>query len=153
MITQSFRAGKRTTMKLSQFLILLVLAVAIAIVVGTTGDAGEYVNFEKARAEAAEGNNESFHVVGTMVKDANGHAADFVYDPKVDPNYFSFKLIDDKGKTAKVIYLNPKPQDIERSEKVVVIGKAQADGEFLAEKILLKCPSKYQEGNVETASN
>lgn len=139
-------------MKLSQFLILAVLAIAVAIVIGTTGDAGEYVNFEKAQAEAKVGNSESFHVVGQLVKDpANGSIADFTYDPKVDPNYFSFRLIDDQGKACRVVYLNPKPQDIERSEKVVVIGKAQPDGEFLAEKILLKCPSKYQEGNVATA--
>lgn len=132
-------------------MIFLVLIVAIGIIIGTTGDAGEYVNFAQAREKAKTGDDESFHVVGTMVKDGSGRLVDYVYDPKVDPNYFSFRLIDDKGKECKVVYLNPKPQDIERSEKLVVIGKANGDTEFVAEKILLKCPSKYQEGNVAKA--
>jgi cytochrome c-type biogenesis protein CcmE len=37
-----------------------------------------------------------------------------------------------------------------RSEKVVVIGHYEADF-FLAEKILLKCPSKYQDNTLKTA--
>jgi cytochrome c-type biogenesis protein CcmE len=37
-----------------------------------------------------------------------------------------------------------------RSEKVVVIGHYTPDF-FLAEKILLKCPSKYQDNSLKTA--
>jgi cytochrome c-type biogenesis protein CcmE len=65
----------------------------------------------------------------------------------MDKVSFSFIMIDDKGKEQKVIYNEPMPQDFVKSEKVVVIGSYKADS-FLASKILLKCPSKYQEKKV-----
>jgi cytochrome c-type biogenesis protein CcmE len=39
------------------------------------------------------------------------------------------------------------PPDFTRSEKVVVIGNYQNNA-FVARKILLKCPSKYQEEKI-----
>jgi cytochrome c-type biogenesis protein CcmE len=71
------------------------------------------------------------------------------YDPTLDPNYFRFLLVDEKKETQEVIYYKPKPADFERSEKVVVVG-AMKNGRFEADKILMKCPSKYQEGEVKT---
>jgi cytochrome c-type biogenesis protein CcmE len=56
-------------------------------------------------------------------------------------------MIDDQGKEQKVFYNQPMPQDFTRSEKVVVIGHYQGD-RFVASKILLKCPSKYQEQKI-----
>ena len=56
-------------------------------------------------------------------------------------------LIDENGKQQKVEYDEPMPQDFTKSEKVVVIGRYEGDV-FKATKILLKCPSKYQEQNV-----
>jgi len=61
---------------------------------------------------------------------------------------FSFILVDDAGREQKVNYNEPMPTDLIRSEKVVVIGSYQGD-EFNATKIILKCPSKYQEQNVK----
>jgi cytochrome c-type biogenesis protein CcmE len=43
-----------------------------------------------------------------------------------------------------VVYRNAKPQDIERTEKVVLIGNYKGD-HFEASSILSKCPSKYNE--------
>jgi cytochrome c-type biogenesis protein CcmE len=62
---------------------------------------------------------------------------------------FSFILVDDAGKEQKVYYNEPMPPDFTKSEKVVVIGHYQADL-FIAEKILLKCPSKYQDDKLKT---
>ena len=52
-------------------------------------------------------------------------------------------MTDEKGVEKKVIYNKPKPQDFEKSEKVVVIGSMKND-EFMATSLLLKCPSKYK---------
>ena len=38
--------------------------------------------------------------------------------------------------------MKSKPQDFEKSEQIVVIGKMEA-GNFVASDILMKCPSKY----------
>jgi cytochrome c-type biogenesis protein CcmE len=45
-----------------------------------------------------------------------------------------------------------KPQDFERSEKLVLIGKMENDT-FYASKILMKCPSKYNNNMVEVEAN
>ena len=48
------------------------------------------------------------------------------------------------GTLQKVRYNNPKPANFEEAEKVVVQGKNQGDV-FVADNILVKCPSKYND--------
>ena len=60
---------------------------------------------------------------------------------------FTFYMIDNNGTESKVVLRSTKPQDFERSEKIVIIGKMEGD-HFEASKILLKCPSKYTETKV-----
>jgi len=64
---------------------------------------------------------------------------------------FSFELVDANNERGRVIYLEPKPTDFERAEKVVVVGKMEGEN-FKAEKILMKCPSKYVENELTEAS-
>jgi len=52
--------------------------------------------------------------------------------------------VDDRKKEQTVFYNEPMPPDFLRSEKVVVIGSYQGEN-FVASKILLKCPSKYED--------
>jgi cytochrome c-type biogenesis protein CcmE len=128
---------------------LVIIAVAIGIIISTAGDASTYVDFGKAQEMASEGDNESIHVVGHLKKNPAGQIIEMQYDPKIDPNYFTFTLVDNKNVEQKVIYKSIKPQDFDKSEQVVVIGKMQ-NGAFAAEKILMKCPSKYENGKLET---
>ncbi len=67
------------------------------------------------------------------------------YNPEVDPNRFSFFLVDQEGVKKKVILQEPKPRDFERSEQIVVTGRMSGSEEFLASEVLLKCPSKYKD--------
>jgi cytochrome c-type biogenesis protein CcmE len=136
-------------MKKIQIFGLVIIAVAIGIIVTTAGDASTYVDFSKAKEMAAKGDNESIHVVGQLKKNSAGQIVEMQYDPQIDPNYFSFTLVDNNNVAQKVVYKSTKPQDFDKSEQVVVIGKMQ-DGTFAAEKILMKCPSKYENGKLET---
>ena len=70
-----------------------------------------------------------------------------VYDPQVDPNYFSFYMKDTEGEERKVVLLGSKPQDFELSEQLVLTGKTADDG-FVATEMLMKCPSKYKDEEV-----
>ena len=70
-----------------------------------------------------------------------------MYNPSVNPDLFTFFMVDNKGEEKKVLLHKSKPQDFERSEQIVLIGKAQG-GEFHADEILMKCPSKYNEGKI-----
>jgi cytochrome c-type biogenesis protein CcmE len=135
-------------MKKSYIIALGIIAIAIGVIISTAGDASTYVDFAEAENMAAEGDNEKVHVVGLLKKDADKNIIGMNYNPALDPNYFEFILVDNNNKEKKVVYISPKPQDFERSEQVVVIGSVKKDV-FVAEKILMKCPSKYQETEIK----
>jgi cytochrome c-type biogenesis protein CcmE len=132
-------------MKKSHILIVIVIAAAIAILITTAGDASTYVDFGQAYQMASAGSKKEIHVVGALKKDADGNIVGI--EQGMDKVSFSFVMIDDKGKEQQVTYDQPMPQDFTKSEKVVVIGSYNGDT-FHASKILLKCPSKYQEKKV-----
>jgi len=126
-------------MKTIHIIILLVLVIAVAIVVTTLTDASTYSNF----TDAASTPGKEFHIIGVLARTKT-----IDYDATKNANKFSFYLKDDKGVEKKVIYNNSKPQDFEKSEKVVVIGSMKND-EFMATSLLLKCPSKYNANKPE----
>jgi len=126
-------------MKTIHIVILLILVIAVAVVVTTLTDSSTYSNFSEATATPGK----EFHIIGVLDK-----KKPIEYDAKKDVNRFTFYLIDDKGLEKKVVYNNPKPQDFEKSEKVVIIGSMKND-EFLAKSLLLKCPSKYNANKPE----
>ena len=63
----------------------------------------------------------------------------------MDANVFTFYMVDNKGMECKVVLHKNKPQDFERSEQIVLIGQMNGQ-QFEASDILMKCPSKYNEG-------
>jgi cytochrome c-type biogenesis protein CcmE len=132
-------------MKKSHILIIVVIAAAIGIIVSTAGDASTYVTFDEAMQLSQTGSKKDIHVVGELKKDVTGQVVGI--EEGTDKVSFSFIMIDDKGHEQKVVYNQPMPADFQRSEKVVVIG-SYSTNVFQARKILLKCPSKYQEQNV-----
>ena len=130
-------------MKISHIIALLTIAVAIGIILSTSGDASQYVTFKEASAMAKDGNDDKVHVVGKLKKDATGNIIGLHYAPTEDPNLFSFILVDNNKEEYQVVYYRPKPQDFEKSEQVVVVGNVKTDV-FVASEILMKCPSKYE---------
>lgn len=132
-------------MKKSHILILIVIAAAVGILLTTADDASSYVSFSEAYQLASTGNKKDIHVVGELKKDGSGKVIGI--EEGADKVSFSFIMVDDNGKEQKVNYREPMPADFTRSEKVVVIGSYSGDT-FIANKILLKCPSKYQEQKV-----
>ncbi|MEC8739547.1 MAG: cytochrome c maturation protein CcmE [Bacteroidota bacterium] len=120
-------------MSRTYIIVLVAIAVGVAAILSMYGDSSSYVSFEEADALKRE-----VHVVGQLV-----YLDSMQYQPLKNPNYFSFFLQDEKGETKKIIYYNAKPQDFDKSEKVVVVGKMENEN-FVASNILLKCPSKYE---------
>lgn len=64
------------------------------------------------------------------------------YGMEQDGN-FHFFLIDDEGKEAEVVYHGLKPDDFDQSVHIVAIGKYE-NGVIESNKLLIKCPSKYE---------
>lgn len=136
-------------MKKSHIIVLGVIAVAIAMIISTVVDASTYSDFSEARKMAEKGKTNSIHVAGKLKKDRNGEIVGLVYEPVVNPNRFEFMLVDSLQNESRVVYNKPKPQDLEKSEKLVIVGKMNLDKEYFeAENIILKCPSKYESGEL-----
>lgn len=114
---------------------LVIIAVAIGVIITLASDYSQYETFTSAQGET----NKDFQVVGYLVKDK-----EMYYDPQKDPNYFTFWMKDKDSVQCKVILYSPKPQDFERTEQIVAVGRMKED-EFEAKSILMKCPSKYKQ--------
>lgn len=133
-------------MKTTHLIGILVIAVAIVLIITTAGDASQYLSFTQAKDLADKGSKTQVHVVGQLKKDASGEVVGI--QPSPDMLSFKFVMVDEEGREETVFHPNPMPTDFMKSEQVVIIGGFR-DDKFVAEKILLKCPSKYQEENVE----
>ena len=65
------------------------------------------------------------------------------YDAK---GRFTFMLQDEDGKQVKVVSDDIRPSNFEQAISIVAIGRYdQAEQAFMADELLVKCPSKYQE--------
>jgi len=122
-------------MKKTHIVLIIIIAVLIGAILVMFKDAGTYAGFEIAQ----NNNGDQFTVIGYLDKDAQMN-----FDAR--KTLFSFTAIDKTGKKSKVYYNQPKPQDFERSEEITMKGYA-TDTAFIAEEILMKCPSKYNEQN------
>ena len=60
----------------------------------------------------------------------------------------SFELLDDKGHRMPIVYRGIRPGNFKDAISIVAIGRYE-DGRIDAEKLLVKCPSKYQGAEVE----
>lgn len=126
-------------MKKTHIIAIILIAVAIGAIISLVGDAATYADFKTAEQFP----DREFQVVGQLNKDKA-----IAYDPKSNANEFSFYLVDNSGMERKVVFNGAKPQDFERSEQVVITGHTKGE-HFQADKILMKCPSKYNDGNSE----
>lgn len=58
---------------------------------------------------------------------------------------FSFRLIETGGEKIDVIHRGVRPQNFEHADQVVLLGSYDISrGIFEADKVLVKCPSKYR---------
>lgn len=112
---------------------IVLIAVALAVIVSTVSESSTYVTF----GEAQKNEGSTYHVIGKV-----NLQKDFLYNPETNANLFGFYMADTTGNEVKVMYNGSKPQDFEKAEKIVVVGKMQGQ-EFHASQVLMKCPSKY----------
>lgn len=45
----------------------------------------------------------------------------------------------------KVVYIGPRPDLLKNEAQAIMTGHMESDGTFIADELLLKCPTKYQE--------
>ena len=123
-------------MKKTHIIILVAIAALIVtLIIFSASDFSTYDTISSAKAKPGK----YVHLIAKVDK-----SQPIEYDALNNPNYLSFYAIDSLGGKTKVIYRNSQPTDLEKSERVVMKGKMQAD-HFECDNILLKCPSKYKD--------
>lgn len=126
-------------MKKTHIILLMVIAILIGFIISIASDYSHYESFKTL----GENSTKEYQVVGFLVKDK-----EVVYNPEIDANRLEFYMRDNDGEVRKVIFLGTKPQDFERSEQIVLTGKMK-DNVFFASSLLMKCPSKYKNNEME----
>ena len=89
-----------------------------------------YVTFAQAKSAKSAVQVKGTMGAGKVMQAEDGKSTQFV-------------LRDDSGEEVTVVYRGVKPEGLEQATGIVAIGKV-VNGQFLADKLLVKCPSKYQ---------
>ncbi|MFK7937605.1 MAG: cytochrome c maturation protein CcmE, partial [Saprospiraceae bacterium] len=124
-------------MKKTHIVGIIMILVAIGLLTSVTQDVSTYATFSDAVQSG-----EKVKIAGQLSKDK-----EMLYDPAIDPNYFSFYIKDAQEEERKVVLLAAKPQDFEKSEQIVLTGSMKGE-EFVATEMLMKCPSKYKDEEI-----
>lgn len=122
-------------MKKIHIVLLVLIAGAIALLLSFLKTASTYDTVETAINKPGK----FVHLMARLDK-----SQPVEYDAIQNPNYLAFTAIDTLGQSVRVIYNNPKPDNFEISERLVLKGK-YVDGKFECKEIQTKCPSKYKE--------
>jgi cytochrome c-type biogenesis protein CcmE len=124
-------------MKKIHIVMLVLIAAAVAVLMGYMGDVTTYETIASAKQKAGK----------TVMVIAKLDKPTLQYDAVKNPNYLTFEAVDSLGGRMKVAYYYEKPYDMEKSERIVLKGKME-NGVFEIRKkdgILIKCPSKYKD--------
>jgi len=90
------------------------------------------VNYQEAQVQLSK-----FQIKGIPVKDKE------IYD--IESHSFQFYLLDENNSEFMVNYSGAKPSNFNQANEIVVIGTFDRDKNFVnAERLMVKCPSKYQ---------
>ncbi len=126
-------------MKKIHIALIVLIAILLGVIISTVSESGTYVSFKTA----AEKPGSTYHIIGKVNLDK-----EFIYNPEKDANVFGFYMTDTIGTEKKVLFNGTKPQDFEKAERIVVVGKMKEE-EFIASQVLMKCPSKYNKAGEE----
>jgi cytochrome c-type biogenesis protein CcmE len=118
-------------MKKMHIIGLILIAVCAAVIISSIASSASYANFD----EAFSNPDRDYTVSGYLNKDK---------PIETQPTSCTFYMIDHDGVEHRVHLNQAKPQDFERSEKIIVKGRAKGK-DFYATEISLKCPSKYND--------
>ena len=123
-------------MKKTEIAVIIAIASLIGLAVfAIFPDLSKSVTFGQALGKPGE----EFKISGVLDK-----TQEIRYDPEMNADVTIFSMIDSDGKSETVYLAEAKPQGLEQSESIDLYGSYE-DGEFHASKMLMKCPSKYND--------
>ena len=117
---------------------LSIILVAVVLLLLALEGAGTYSTF----TEAEQHPDKVITIIGTLNK-----SKPVLYDPVKNTDLTKMFVRDKENVEREVYFHGAKPRDIEKSENITLTGK-MANTIFHAETILVKCPSKYEDGKL-----
>ncbi len=124
-------------MKPGKIILLAFIAIFLMVLaINFSQSASVYTDFGSAKVKGKK-----VHIVGEWV---NRTASQY----NSTSDLFTFYLQDTTNQVELVHYYDTKPNNFEQAEKIVVVGGYEND-RFIADKIVMKCPSKYEEEEIK----
>lgn len=159
-------------MKINKFFMggaLILAAVVYLIASSTQANAEYFMTVDELIADGDNAYGKSLRLSGAVIGDT------VQYDPETLTLTFEIahvtgdnKEIERQGGLAlvlfqavndptrqrvKIQYVGPKPDLLRSEAQAIVTGKLNEDGVFIAEELLLKCPTRYDEAVPEQAAS
>ncbi len=135
---QSADSGGTPLLKRKKFLFVgtvVVIAFGLLAYLGASQFATYYITVSEYVEQADTLAGERIRVSGQILEDTvEWNTAEFA---------LSFTLVDGQA-TLPVVYHGVVPDTFEAATEIVVEGSADPQGIFLADKLITKCPSKYE---------
>jgi cytochrome c-type biogenesis protein CcmE len=120
--------------------VMVALAVVYLIVVGIQSTAAYFLTIDELYAKGEALENRTVRVAGK------------VDEATVDFNnrdlIINFDVTSETGERLHVVFNGPKPDQMREGADAILEGKYDGQN-FTATSLLLKCPSRYEEGGVE----
>jgi cytochrome c-type biogenesis protein CcmE len=116
----------------------VVVAVVIGLLIATSfsGSTSDYLTIAQVKALGPDQARDS-RVTGAIVADSVNWSTQEML--------LTFEIQDETG-TLPIAYRGPQPDMLVDAVEAVAIGKYDVEGQiFVAEELLMKCPSKYEE--------
>jgi cytochrome c-type biogenesis protein CcmE len=125
-------------------LALIAAAVVFLIVTSMSANAQYFYTVDELRSKGQGIVDQNVRVSGAVVNSSTK------FEVRDNQPYLEFEIADaDKVGTQtplRIVYNGPKPDLIEEPQaQAIVEGHLGADGNFHADNLLLKCPSRYEE--------
>ena len=158
--------GKKT---LFIAVLLIVAAVVVLIVTATRNTARYFLSIEELQAMGDEALGRDVTISGvvlgdTIVVDPSGSRVTFVIvHVPADPQeveraggqavVLEAAVTDPQAARLEIVYEDVQPDLLQHKAQPIIRGRLGEDGRFRADEVLLKCPSRYDEGVPDQASS
>ena len=120
--------------------VVIALAIVYLIYTGVQSTATYFLTVDELYAKGETHYNRTVRIAGTVDADT----IDFNNRDLI----LTFDVTSETGERMPVIFNGPKPDQMRHGAEAILEGKY--DGEmFTAQSLLLKCPSRYEEGTIE----
>lgn len=129
--------NKSVNMSIAITVVLVAMGLLFAQGFKASGGLGLYLTLEEAIEVATEESDKFIQIEANVVNST------VKYDAK-KPELI-FDLADEKDNRINVTYLDIKPDNFDSGYPVIVEGRFTGGNKFVADKLKVKCPSKYEE--------